>query len=62
MKNKLSSAKNTTIAFTRRHRTAITVAATAAPLIALQVRNAKIMNEFLTEHDLLDKYYETDEI
>jgi len=62
MKNKLSSAKNTTIAFARRHRTAITVVATATPLIALHVRLTGEMNTFLEEHNLLDEYYKTDEI
>lgn len=62
MKNKLIASKNATLAFVYRHRTAITVVATATPLIALQVRNAKITNEFLEKHDLLEEYYETGEI
>ncbi len=62
MKNKLTSAKNATVNFARRHRTAITVVATATPLIVLQVKIAEKHNEFLKEHNLFDEYYETGEI
>ncbi len=62
MKNKLVATKNATIAFARRHRTAITITATAVPLIALQRHAAKDINAFLKEHDLYDEYYQMDEI
>lgn len=62
MKTKLSSAKNATVNFARRHRTAITVVATATPLIVLQVKTANEMNAFLEKHNLLDEYYQMDEI
>ncbi len=62
MKNKLIATKNATVNFARRHRTAITVVATATPLIAMQMRNANEMNTFLEKHNLLDEYYETGEI
>jgi hypothetical protein len=57
MKKPLASAKN----FVRRHKVAITVVATATPLILLQMRNAKALNEFLEEHDLLDVYYQPED-
>lgn len=62
MYDKLASAKDRVTNFARKHRTAITVVATATPLIALQVRAANEMNAFLKEHDLYDKYYEMNEI
>lgn len=56
IKKKIASAKM----FVHNHKTALTVIATATPLIALQVRNASILNEFLEEHNLLDEYYAID--
>lgn len=48
--------------FVEDHKTKIAVVATAAPLLALVVRNQKVFNEFLKENDLFDKFYDmTDE-
>lgn len=47
--------------FVSDHRVAIAVGATCIPWMALQLRNARILNDFLAEHNLLDEYYETDE-
>lgn len=58
LSEKIDSTKN----FVHRHRTALTVVATATPLIVLMKRNATIMNDFLKEHDLYDEYYAMDEI
>ncbi|MDQ3398872.1 MAG: hypothetical protein M3511_14110 [Deinococcota bacterium] len=58
LKQKLASAKE----FARNHKTALTVVATATPLLALVMRNAKVTNEFLKEHDLFDEFYQMDEI
>ena len=50
---KLTPVKN----FVHDHKVAIAVVATAIPLIALQRRNTKVLNEFLKEHNLFDEYY-----
>jgi len=57
MFTKLSSTKDRTADFCRRHRTAITITATA--LVCLKVHNSAVegWNEFLEEHDLTDKFY-----
>ena len=47
--------------FVSDHRVAITVATMTAIFVALQMRNAKVLNEFLKEHDLYDLYYAMDE-
>lgn len=58
MKKKLVITRN----FVRRHRTLITVIATATPLLMMEVNRAKVWNEFLDSHDLLDEFYHSDEI
>lgn len=60
LKQKLTSTKNFVIRNERRFvypALAVTTAGTA-----LMFRNTKLVNEFLTEHDLLDKFYALDEI
>ena len=47
--------------FVSDHRVAIAVTVTLTACAALQMRNAKILNEFLKEHDLYDEYYYMDE-
>lgn len=47
--------------FVKKHRVAITAGLTATAFILLMMRNAKHLNEFLKEHNLLDVYYALDE-
>ena len=42
------------------HRVAIAIGMTATAFIALNLRNAKLLDEFLKEHNLLDEYYALD--
>lgn len=53
IEQKFVSAKN----FIKHHKVAVAVVVTATPLILLQMRNTKVLNEFLKEHDLYDEYY-----
>ena len=39
------------------HRAKYAAATTAAAFVTLMHRNAKVLNEFLEEHNLLDEYY-----
>lgn len=57
MKTKIARTKK----FVSDHRVAIAVTVTLTACAALQMRNAKILNEFLKEHDLYDEYYYMDE-
>jgi hypothetical protein len=54
--NKLAKAKK----FVVENKVAIVTTATAIAAVALVVRNQKLVNEFLTEHDLLDEFYAQD--
>lgn len=54
MKNKIARSKK----FVSDHRVAFAVGTTLAVCAALQIRNAKVLNEFLKEHDLYDTYYD----
>jgi len=54
MKDKLISVKNHVV----KHRFKYGVATGLTAGLCLVVRNAHITNEFLTEHDLYDKFYE----
>jgi hypothetical protein len=54
MKNKIRRSKK----FVSDHRVAIAVTVTLTACAALQIRNAKVLNEFLKEHDLYDTYYD----
>lgn len=47
--------------FVSDHRVAIAVAATLTVVAILQIRNAKVLNEFLKEHNLLDEYYSVED-
>jgi hypothetical protein len=58
MKNKIAATKK----FVSDHRVAIAVLTTTTVLVSLQVRNAKVLNEFLKEHNLYDAYYAMDEV
>ena len=58
MKNKLTSVKN----HVKTNRAKYAAGATATALIALQMRNAKELNEFLAKHDLLDEYYSIEDV
>lgn len=58
MKNKFNSTKK----FVSDHRVAIAVTVTTSVLVALQIRNASILNDFLKEHDLFDEYYFSEEV
>lgn len=53
LKKKLRAVRN----HVRSNRGKYAAGATLAACIALQLRNAKELNRFLAEHDLLDKYY-----
>lgn len=53
---KLVAAKN----FVVNNKVAIVTTATAIAAVALVVRNQKIVNEFLGEHNLLDEFYAQD--
>ena len=44
--------------FVHNHKTALIVTATSTAWIALMMRNAKELNAFLAEHNLLDEYYQ----
>lgn len=57
VKNKVVSAKN----FVKKHRVAIAVVTTTLVVGSLNVRNQKHYNEFLTEHGLLETYYDMSE-
>ncbi len=59
-KQKLASTKN----FVKRNERRIIYPALAVTTAgtALMFRNQKCINEFLTEHNLLDKFYDTGEI
>lgn len=60
MKNKIVSAKNkinTAVVHVHRNRGKYAAATTAAAFLVLMNRNAKVLNEFLEEHNLLDEYY-----
>jgi len=46
--------------FVSENKVAITATAVAIAASALVVRNQKLVNEFLTEHDLLDEFYAQD--
>lgn len=48
---------NATAAHVHRNRGKYAAATTAAAFLALMNRNAKELNAFLAEHDLLDEYY-----
>jgi hypothetical protein len=50
---KLASVKK----FVIENKVAIVTTATAIAAVALVVRNQKLVNEFLTEHDLIDEFY-----
>lgn len=57
--------KNTTrrsVNFVNRHRFGIGVTVGLSAGLALVVRNQSIVNEFLTEHDLYDAFYEMSEV
>ena len=43
--------------FIQKHRVAIAIGMTATAFILLMMRNAKVLNAFLEEHNLLDAYY-----
>lgn len=43
--------------FVVNNKIAITTTAIAIAATALVVRNQKLVNEFLTEHDLMDEFY-----
>jgi hypothetical protein len=43
--------------FVSKHRVAVAVVATSSVFVALNLRNAKLLNEFLTEHNLVEEYY-----
>ena len=51
--SKIESVKTTVV----RHRAKIAVVATAATAVYVMHRNAKVLNEFLEEHNLTDAYY-----
>jgi hypothetical protein len=53
LKTKLARTKK----FVSDHRVAIAVAVTLTACAALQVRNQKVLNEFLEEKGLLEEYY-----
>jgi hypothetical protein len=57
MPSKIAAAKN----FVSRHRVALAVSATAIVLTAAHIRIIAQHNEFLSDHDLLDKFYSFDE-
>lgn len=54
----IKKATTSTKKFVQKHRVAIAIVGTATACAALQIRNAKILNEFLKEHDLYEEYYE----
>jgi hypothetical protein len=43
--------------FVSDHKVAIAVGVTSAVFIALMLRNARVLNAFLDEHNLTDVYY-----
>ncbi len=47
--------------FVSDHRVAITFTVTSAAWLALQARNAKILNEFLEERGLMNEYYQPED-
>lgn len=54
--NKIAKIKN----FIVENKVAIVTTATAVAAVALVVRNQKIVNEFLEEHNLLEEFYAQD--
>lgn len=54
---KLSSSVDRTADFCRRHRTVITIAATAVVCYKVHASAVEGWNEFLEENDLTDKFY-----
>lgn len=53
--NKLTAVKN----FVVTNKVAIVTTATAIAAVALVVRNQKVVNEFLTEKNLIEEFYKT---
>ena len=56
--SKIKSAKN----FIGKHRVAIAVAITLAVTGTMHVKQVNAVNEFLSEHGLLEAYYTPDEV
>ena len=56
MKNKITAVKN----FVVENKVAIAATAVAISATALVVRNQRIVNEFLEEHNLLEEFYAQD--
>lgn len=48
--------------FVQDHKVGLAVTATAIPLVALQLRTAKVHNDFLREKGLFDEFYSMDEL
>lgn len=57
MNAKLAFLKN----FVKNHRVAIAVGVTTTMFLLLMMRNAKELNKFLEEHNLLEAYYAIEE-
>ena len=56
--NKIKSAGR----FVYKHRTAIAVVTTATLCLAIQIRASSEWNEFLKDHDLLEEFYNFEEV
>ena len=54
LKNKFEAVKNHVFA----HRAKYAAGTTLAVCVAVRVREAKVLNEFLREHDLFDEFYD----
>lgn len=57
MKRKLAAVKG----FVKRHKVGLAVTCTALTCTYIHVRVINDLNEFLTEHDLIDEYYRPEE-
>lgn len=55
--NKIKSASRSTVEFVNKHRFAIGVAVGLSAGLSLVVRNQRMINEFLEEHDLIEEFY-----
>lgn len=59
--DKIKNAASRTKKFVKDHKTALTVVATATPLVMLQLRTSREFNDFLAEKGLMDEYYSFNE-